>query len=249
MTDYAAALLDQDRRFAEQLRGAELDTPVPTCPDWTLSQLLRHLGRGHRWAAQIVRERRDSPLDPRVVEDGKPPADEDGALAWVGGGGQILLDAVAGTGPDTPVWTFLGPRPAAWWIRRRLHETTVHRADAAIALSVEYDLAAELAADGVGEWIDLIATETVTGARPQQPLETDLSLHLHATDIDAEWTLRGTPDGVFVEREHAKATTALRGPARDLLLAITRRRPVGETEVELFGDESVWRTWLERTPF
>ena len=42
---------------------------------------------------------------------------------------------------------------------------------------------------------------------------------------------------------------ALRGPAKDLLLAIVRRRTAAEVGVEVFGDASVWDQWLERTPF
>ena len=34
--------------------NGDLERPVPTCPGWTLRQLATHLGRGHRWAAQIV---------------------------------------------------------------------------------------------------------------------------------------------------------------------------------------------------
>ena len=246
MIDYAAALVEQDRLFAETLRGADPATPVPTCPGWTLTQLLRHLGRGHRWAAQIVREKRDAPLDPRTVEGGKPPADAEGALEWVAGGGRVLLDAVDAAGPDTPVWSFVGPRPAAWWIRRRLHETTVHRADAAIAAGDPYTLSPELAADGVTEWIELIVA---AGERGQRPLDEGLSLHLHATDVDAEWTLRGTAGGLSFEPSHSKSTSALRGPAVDLLLAITRRRALADTAIEQFGDETLWPTWLDRTPF
>lgn len=246
MTDHGAALVAQDRLFADGLRGADFATPVPTCPGWTLTQLLRHLGRGHRWVAQIVREQRDTPLDPRAVEGGKPPGDAEGALEWVADGGRILLDAIAATGPDTPVWTALGPRPAAWWIRRRLHETTVHRADAAIALGVPYDLSADLAADGVTEWVELLVAP---GGRGQRPLDEGTSLHLHATDVEAEWTLHGTAEGVVFHPSHGAASTALRGPATDLLLAITRRRTVPETAVELFGDERVWQGWLDRTPF
>jgi uncharacterized protein (TIGR03083 family) len=248
-TDYPAALLDQDRLFAECLRGADLDTPVPTCPGWTLQQLLRHVGRGHLWAAQIVRERRDSPVDPRQVEGGKPPADADGALDWLRAGGQALLDAVAATGGDTPVWAFLGPQPAAWWIRRRLHETTVHRADAAIALGVDYDLAPELAADGVAEWLDIVVGQNRAGQRAERALAAGTSLHLHATDLDAEWTLRATEDGLICEPTHAKSTAAARGRAVDLLLALSGRRSADETGVELFGDPTVWQTWREQTAF
>jgi hypothetical protein len=42
---------------------------------------------------------------------------------------------------------------------------------------------------------------------------------------------------------------ALRGPATDLLLAITRRVTAADAGVEVFGDPDVWDGWLERTPF
>ena len=42
---------------------------------------------------------------------------------------------------------------------------------------------------------------------------------------------------------------ALRGPATDLLLVITRRREVGDTAIEVFGDEAVLQTWLDNTKF
>lgn len=190
----------------------------------------------------MVREQSLTQIDPRTVEGGKPPADDAGALEWLVGGGPILLDAVAAD-PSVPVWTAIGPRPASWWIRRRLHESTVHRADAAIAVGAPYSLAADVAADGVTEWVELLVAE---GARP---LADGVSLHLHATDVDAEWTLRGTPEGLSFEPAHTKATAALRGPATDLLLAITRRRALPDTDLTPFGDESVWPAWLANTPF
>jgi hypothetical protein len=55
--DYGAALIEQNRLLADVLLAADPATPVPTCPGWTLLQLLRHVGRGDRWAAQIIRER------------------------------------------------------------------------------------------------------------------------------------------------------------------------------------------------
>ena len=134
--DFRAALLEQTRAFGDLIGTADPATPVPTCPDWTLKQLFRHVGRGNRWAAQIITDRRSEPLDPRDVRDGKPPDDPDAAIDWLNGGAQLIIDAVDRVGSDARVWTFLGPRPAGWWIRRRLHEATVHRADAALALGV-----------------------------------------------------------------------------------------------------------------
>ena len=80
--DFRAALLEQTRAFGEVIRSGDPSTPVQTCPGWTLNQLFRHVGRGHRWAAQIVAEHRAQPLDPRDVRDGKPPDDPDAAIAW-----------------------------------------------------------------------------------------------------------------------------------------------------------------------
>ena len=248
--DFRAALLDQTRDFGELIRSADPSTPVPTCPDWTLRQLFRHVGRGNRWAAQIIADPRREPLDPRDVRDGKPPEDPDAAIDWLNNGAQCIVEAVDRVGPETRVWTFLGARPCGWWIRRRLHEVTVHRADAALALGVDYDLSPELAADGISEWIELMAVQ----AKPQSPLlERGRTLHLHATDDGlgptGEWTIVNDEDGVGWSHSHGKGDVALRGPANALLLAIVRRRTAAEAGIEIFGDTAVWDAWLEHTPF
>jgi uncharacterized protein (TIGR03083 family) len=240
--DFRAALLEQTKLFGDVIRQADPSTPVPTCPDWTLKQLFRHVGRGNRWSAKIISDRRSEPLDPRDVPDGKPPEDPDAAIAWLHAGAQLILDAVEQVGSQR-VWTFLGPRPAGWWIRRRLHELTVHRADADLAIGADFALPAELAADGVSEWIEL-STARGQGLSPGQ------RLHLHATDDTlgptGEWLIVNDEDGLAWSHTHAKGDAAVRGSARDLLLAITRRRADG---VEVLGDSAVWDGWLANTPF
>ena len=248
--DYTAALLEQNQLLGELVYPADPATPVPSCPEWTLRQLLTHVGRGHRWAATIVRDRRDSPVDPRGVPDGKPPADPDGAREWLADSARAVIDAVSSVGAETPVWTFIGPRPSAWWVRRRLHEATVHRADAALALGALYELSAELAADGLSEWLDI-----ATARRPDRPapLDPGTTLHLHATDGDlgagGEWMIRGEDGGVSWEHGHGKGDAAVRGRAVDLLLAVLRRPLEDPDAVEVIGDAKTWQLWLERTPF
>jgi uncharacterized protein (TIGR03083 family) len=179
------------------------------------------------------------------VADGKPPADAEGALAWLHDSAAAVIDAVESTGADVPVWTFTGPQPASWWIRRRLHEETVHRADATIALGEPYALDAGLAVDAVSEWFDLL------GARPADaaPLAPGTTLHLHATDegVTGEWIVRGTDTGVAWEPGHGKGDAAVRGPVVDLMLATFRRAPADS--VDVLGDTGVWTRWLERTGF
>ena len=216
---------------------------------------MRHVGRGDRWAAQIVAEQATDPVDPRTVAGGKPPAGRDDEIAWLQDGVRALLDAVGKSGAQAPVWTFLGTRPAAWWIRRRLHETVVHRADATLALGAEFQIDAAVAADGISEYLERVMVRSA-GDDPSwagPPLRDGQSLHLHATDdglgTAGEWTISGRVDGIEFEHGHANATAALRGPARDLLLAIVRRGSAAELGVQIFGDPAIWDTWLARTPF
>ncbi len=248
--DTRASLVEETAAFGDLIRTADPAAPVPTCPDWTIRQLFRHVGRGNRWAAQIVADRRDEALDPREVRDGKPPDDIDAAIDWLNAGVRLILDSVDAVGADTDVWTFIGPRPAQWWIRRRLHEATVHRADAAIAVGAEYRLTPELAADGIDEWLERIAVEV---SAESSPLDAGQTLHLHATDggLDAagEWTITGTGDGIAWSHEHGKGDAALRGSAKDLLLAVVRRQTAAGGGLEVFGDTAVWDGWLDRTPF
>jgi uncharacterized protein (TIGR03083 family) len=252
--DYRAALIDETKAFGDLIGTADPATPVPTCPDWTIKQLFRHVGRGNRWAAQIVADQRDEPLDPREVPNGKPPDDPDGAIEWLNDGVRLLIDSVAAVGAHTPVWTFIGPKPAQWWIRRRLHEATVHRADAAIALGVDYQIEPALAADAIDEWLDRVAVESAAGTTSSgPPLGAGQSLHLHATDdglgTAGEWTITGGDDAIGWSHEHGKGDAALRGTAKDLLLAIVRRQSAADGNLEVFGDTAVWDRWLARTPF
>lgn len=248
--DVRAALIEETAAFGELIRGADQETPVPTCPGWTLRQLFRHVGRGNRWAAQIVADRLDIALDPREVRGGKPPEEPDAAIDWLNSGAQLILDSVDGVGADTDVWTFIGPRPAQWWIRRRLHEATVHRADAAIALGTDFRLAPEVAADAIDEWFERVAVEANVDSSPLNPGTT---LHLHATDdglgVAGEWTLTGTDTGIAWSHEHGKGDAAVRGTAQNLLLAVVRRQTAADGGLEIFGDTAVWDGWLDRTPF
>lgn len=249
--DFAAALLAENRAFGGLVEGGDPAQPIPTCPEWNLKQLFRHVGRGHLWAAQIVADRRDQPPDPRAVAGGKPPDDPGAATDWLNAGAQRVIDTVVNTGAETPVWTFLGPRPAGWWIRRRLHEVVVHRADAALALGRDFDVTPELAADGVSEWLGLITAGIRRGGGP--PLGTGQSLHLHATDPGlgpaGEWTVQAGPDGLSWSHEHGKGAVAVRGTASRLLLALLRRIPAEDAGITIFGDSAVWHAWLGRTPF
>jgi uncharacterized protein (TIGR03083 family) len=255
-----------DARFAAGLRDctaalaaivtADPARPVPTCPGWAFRQLATHVGRGHRWAAEIVTTRAAGFISPADVPDGRLPEGAAEQAAWLNASADMVIGAVTAAG-DEKVWTFLGPRPARWWLRRRAHEVAVHLADAQLASGQEPALDAGLAADGIGEWLELVAgsSRAVTDsarARGEALRGDGQSLHFHATDpgIEAgEWLARRTPDGVTAEPGHARADVAVRGPAVALLLMLTRRLPVSARGIEVHGDRALLDHWLASTPF
>jgi uncharacterized protein (TIGR03083 family) len=245
VVDHAAAFVEENRLLAMLAATADPDTPVPTCPGWSLKQLFRHVGRGDRWAATIVRTGQST--DPRQVADGKPP--EGGLVEWLHGGPVAVIDAVAEVGPDRPVWTFTGAKPASWWIPRRLGEAMVHRADAALAMGQDYTVDVERAAEGVSEWLGVLEARKAEEA--DAPLADGSTLHLHATDDGlgpaGEWLVRGVGGCLTWEHGHGKGDVAVRGTAGDLLLALLRRRR--SDSVETIGDAAVWERWLASTGF
>ena len=235
----------------------DLDRPVLTCPGWTFRQLSTHLGRGHRWAAQIVATRAAGPIPMREVADGKPPEDPARHAPWLNAGADQVIEAVAAAGSDL-VWTLTGMGPAGFWARRRAHEAAVHLADAQLAAGQDVDLDPELAADGIDEWLVLIAAGTEGAVGPARAGTPELlgdgqTLHFHATDPGlsgtGEWLVTRAPSGVTVERGHSKADVAVRGPAASLLLVLMRRRPASGPAVAIHGDSAVVDRWLAGTAF
>jgi uncharacterized protein (TIGR03083 family) len=242
--DFAAEFLAENQAFGALIAAGDPAAEVPTCPGWTLEQLFRHVGRGNRWAAQMVLDGASQALDPRAVPDGKPPAGEE--TAWLQAGADKLV-AAAGQTEDDSVWTFIGPRPPSWWVRRRLHEVLVHRADAALTLQQPFEVSPALAADAISEWLDIVTQAPDIDLTPA--LADGQSIHLHATDTAGEWTLTRRGETVSWSDEHGKGSVALRGTATDLLLALTRRRPRQESEIQTFGDEAIWQTWTDNVTF
>ena len=249
-----------DDRFFAELRGCtaelariidgDLERPVPTCPGWTFRQLATHLGRGHRWAAQIVATRARAPIPMREVADAKLPQDPAQHASWLNTGADRVIEAVTAAGSD-PVWTLAGIGPASFWVRRRAHEAAVHLADAQLAAGRDVDLTPEVAADGVDEWLTRIADPA--RAQPQDLRGHGQSLHFHATDPGlagtGEWLVTRTPSGVTVTRGHGKADVAIRGPAASLLLVLTRRLPPSDPAIDILGEQALLTHWLQHTPF
>jgi uncharacterized protein (TIGR03083 family) len=251
---YVAEIEASTAGLAEILVEHDESLPIPTCPDWTLRQLVTHVGRGHRWAAEITRTRSDAFIPFREVPDGKLPDDRAEQRAWLRAGAARIVDAVREAGSDV-VWSFAGPVPAGFWIRRIAHETLVHRADAQLAAGAEPEpvIDAEVAADAIDEWLTLLADGILGNSDGRtEALPAGAGLHIHATDAGlggGEWTIRHDAGGLTVEPCHGRGDAALTGPAVSLLLVLMRRRPVSDPALTVYGDSAVVDGWLASTAF
>ncbi len=143
-------------------------------------------------------------------------------------------------------------RPGAGlWARRMAHETAVHLADAELAVGREVRIAADLATDGIDEWLGFAAGDP--GDQPLPLPAEGQTLHVHVTgdapDGTGEWLVTRTAEGLTVEPGHARADTAVRGPAAPLFLVLMRRLPPAKAGVEVLGDQELFAYWLEHTRF
>lgn len=94
---HRAALIAETDALADLLRAAGPATPIPTCPGWTLADLVTHIGRAQRWAATMITERATEELDTRAVAGGARPKEPEAAAQWLSA--TLLLALMGLTGP------------------------------------------------------------------------------------------------------------------------------------------------------
>ena len=240
------------RRMIDLLRDPTVDSnsPVPTCPEWTLDELANHLGRIYAWAAAVT-----------ATEASSPPAREDivhrtptqSSTDWLAERLDALLGVLAELPPDATRWNFImGPdSPGAWWWRRQMHETLIHRVDAELAAN--RPVAAvdpTIAGDGITEYLHL--TNHVLVDWKDLQLGGGLTIHLHTTDGEPQTEVTIDTENRTYALAHLKADVALRGPAWALDRWCWRRASIqGDGSmrladaVETFGD---WRAAEEWRP-
>lgn len=237
------ALTEAGQGLAAAADSAGLDAKVPTCPEWTVRDLVFHAGGVHRWAATTVREKRDRP--PSDV-GGDPLADEvhrpadDLLLPWYLDSHATLLAALREASDDAQFWSFLpAPSPRAFWARRQAHEATMHRVDAELAGGAHTPVDPAVATDGIDELLTGFVVRRRGRLRTDQPR----TLAVHATDTAQHWHLTISDEPVVAERSELEADVTVRGPASDVYLALWNRLSFGA--LDAYGDHELLSTWPE----
>jgi uncharacterized protein (TIGR03083 family) len=228
--EHVAAVERETAAFAGALMRGDIDAQVPTCPDWKMVDLTKHVGGVMGFWTHALCEGTGRP---------KPPFDEDPGPApslWFVQIAGLLVAELRAASADTQVWTWNpNDQSARFAARRMAHETAVHRFDAQSAVGSPESIEPALAADGIEEIFVMVEAWPESGRGEGQ------TLHLHGTDAENEWLIAMNPEGLDVRREHAKGDLALRGAVSDLELVLYDRPPIGE--VQRFGDEDVLDAW------
>jgi uncharacterized protein (TIGR03083 family) len=252
MSDHAAAYglvtefdpfarIEADTFALADAAEGRLAEPVPTCPGWSVADLLWHLQEVQRfWAAVVAGRVQDPTEGPEAVR----PADDAELVPGLRSGVAQIVSALRSAGPHEPCWTWSSRKDAGFVVRHQVHEAAVHRWDCEHAAGRETPLDPAAAADGVEEFLRVSTPFPLEDAAPLGG-----RLELVATDVGLRWAVEEDDAGVaHWRRLTAPATDAaavLRGSAADLLLYLYKRRRAGELDVT--GDRDVAERFAQRT--
>ncbi|WP_041820513.1 maleylpyruvate isomerase family mycothiol-dependent enzyme [Streptomyces davaonensis] len=240
--------------FREAVASApSLDVQVPTCPEWTLFDLVEHLGGVHRsWAANVAAGPADGPSGKPAAEGTlTAPREREALLAWSAESTELLLSALREAGPDRGCWTWWGvsesPQTSGAVARHQVQEATVHTYDAQVTLGAPQPLPVEAALDGVDEFLTTCCA--TTSAWPHQPAAVDF----HATEgrswrlslsADGAATMRLPTTGALPDVGSHIAVASARGTAGELVLTLYGRIPVDSLKIDgdrvLFDQLDAW---------
>ncbi|HZR52891.1 MAG TPA: maleylpyruvate isomerase family mycothiol-dependent enzyme [Streptosporangiaceae bacterium] len=248
------AIVEHTRRLAESAAAAGPDAVVPTTPQWTITDLVRHVGQTQHWVAEIIERRITDPAQ-LPTEMAVLPADPREWHAWLSESAQRVADACSDDALDAPVFNPAGDeRPGTrFWMSSMLNEAVVHGFDAASAARRPAGIDADIAAALVSNHLAMLTSPTWAMQRPESARAiqgTGQTLQLLAADGAGAWFVERHPDGATWRPGTKQADVTITGPARSLLLTLTRRLPLTDpeaTSVSIDGDIDLAQHWLDNT--
>ena len=239
---HCAELVREGERFVAAARVADGRAPVPTCPEWRVDDLLAHVGMVHRWAEHLVRVRAPARISVRDMDLSRGPVD----AAWLAEGLSSLVTTLRGSDPDDEMWAWGADQHVAFWARRQLHETLVHRLDLEGAIGRRGEVDPEVGTDAIYEFL----VKLWPAARFSPDVANLVGageVLTFATDDGREWSIRLDAGGFTVLDGDAAATAptaTLSGPTAEMLEVLTRRRDLAESTCVVRGDRALVAHWL-----
>jgi len=215
--------------------GRGLEAAVPTCPGWTIADLIAHVTDVYRFfTAQL--EAADP--DERVPHDGGHAGNP---LDAFDDGVARLVSTLERLGPDSPSWNWSGTDLVAGWVARRMAlETAVHRFDGENTFGRAMQIESELAVDGLDKRLDVHLRVDIL----DQPKATlGGSVCMVCSDVDAAWVIEVGAGRVRWRRARGPADVVLVGTASDLFLFSWNR--VGLDALSVTGRRDVASAWRD----
>ena len=213
--------------------ASELDARVPGCPEWSLRDLVIHLGQVQRFWSVVVRAGEAAgPPSRDLVGDPEPQGD---LLEWSAESTRLLLAALEETGAAALSWTWWpesgAPQTAGAVARHQVEEAAVHAWDAQQTIGKPEPIPATAAVDGVAEFLQV--TYGSEGAWPHRPARI-----VFACTEGPSWTLDLTAAGARVDPPASGDPVAtIHGSASDILLVLFGRTPLETLRID--GDRTV----------
>ncbi len=131
---------------------------VPSCPDWSVADLTRHVGAVYLHKTVAMRAGAEpEQWPPDGIADEEPLALLDRAYAG-------LQAEFAARRPEDPCGTWYTPnQTVGFWIRRMAQETVIHRIDAELGTGQPVaEIADDLAVDGIDELLKVFVAFSVS---------------------------------------------------------------------------------------
>jgi uncharacterized protein (TIGR03083 family) len=222
-----------------QVTSRDLTAPVPSCPEWTVDDLVRHVAAVYLHKTECMRQQRmPDPWPPDL--SGEPT--------------QSLLDRsyaeltgeFAARQPADPAATWYQPdQTVGFWIRRMAQETVIHRVDAELAAGEPLaPIPEDLAIDGIDEVLErFLAYGSHRWQEDFAPVLPSAELPPVLVKVGEHgWLVRTDPDGVSVEPapdaagSASSASATISGQPVPVLLWLWRR---GTEGVAREGDQAL----------
>ena len=225
----------QSLALAAAAAAAAASAQVPSCPDWTVWDLVEHHGQVLRgWAGAC---RLADPSSPPPWMTGGPrtwAGPDDDLFGWYDASRETLLRTLLDVGPQGPAWTWWGePATAGAIARHQVQEACVHRWDAQSAAGQAGDaLPGDAAADGVAEFLTVpLVADAPTWTGPDTTV-------LLVPDTGSPWLLRGGEGAITATPADpaASADAVITSSASDMVLLLYSR--IAATSLSLIGDEA-----------
>ena len=237
--DYSSVISDESARIVDAYERDRF-AAVPWSDRWSVGTVARHVAGTHHVVAEVVRGRPDADFG-RLANVETPPKDSPEFVEWFRSGTALLLELLSSVPADDECWSwYASGRYVGWWARRMALETVVHRFDTDAAGGQVFSVAADVAADGVDEFLDVfVATSRGAIGAPAGP-----TMSFECSDRNEQWWLDLSQPGARVfSRDARDASVKIRGTAEQLLLLVWGRVPISELAgLEVSGEVG----WLDR---